>query len=62
VPSILIVPVFPVAAPGVNDMEVVPPPPTVKLGNGVMLRETLVVAPNVPEVPVTVTVTGVEVT
>jgi hypothetical protein len=62
VPSMLIVPVFPVVAPGVTDMEVVPPLPTVKLGSGVMLRETLVVAPSVPEVPVTVTVTGVEVT
>ncbi len=40
VPSILIVPVFPVVAPGVTDMEVVAPLPTVKLGIGAMLRET----------------------
>jgi hypothetical protein len=62
VPSILIVPEFPVVAPGVTDMEVVAPLPTVKLCNAVILRETLVVALKVPEVPVTVTVTGVEVT
>jgi len=62
VPTMLIVPVFPVVAPGEMEMEVVPPLPGVKLGCGVMDREMLVIALNAPEVPVTVTVTGVEVT
>ena len=62
VPTMLIVPVFPEVAPGVTEMEVVPPLPAVKLGCGVMVRETLVIALSVPEVPVTVTVTGEEVT
>ena len=62
VPAMLTVPVFPVVAPGEIDMEVVPPPPPVKPGCGVIVREILVVALTVPEVPVTVTVTGVEVT
>ena len=62
VPTMLIIPVFPVVAPGVIDMEVVPPLPTVKPGCGVIDREILVVALSVPEVPVTVTVTGAEVT
>ena len=62
VPAMLMVPVFPVIAPRAIDMEVVPPLPAVKLGCGVIVRETLVVALRVPEVPVTVTVTGVEVT
>lgn len=62
VPTTLIVPVFPVVAPGLRVMEVVPPVPAVKLGSAVMVSATLVFALNVPEVPVTVTVTGVEVT
>jgi hypothetical protein len=62
VPAMLIVPVFPVVAPGAIDMEVVPPLPAVKLDCGVMEREMLVVALSVPEAPFTVTVTGVEVT
>ena len=62
VPAMLIVPVFPVVAPGAIDMEVVPPLPAVKLGCGVMEREMLVVVLSAPEVPVTVTITGVEVT
>lgn len=62
VPAILIVPVFPVVAPGTIDMEVVPPLPAVKLGCGVMERDTLVIALSAPEVPVTVIVTGAEVT
>ena len=32
VPAMLIVPVFPVVAPGAIEMEVVPPTPAVKLG------------------------------
>jgi hypothetical protein len=60
-PAILIVPVFPVLAPGAIDMEVVPPLPAVKLGCAVMVREMLVAALSAPEVPVTVTVTGAEV-
>jgi hypothetical protein len=62
VPAMLIVPAFPVVAPGAIDMEVVPPLPTVKPGCGVMVREMLVIALCAPEVPVTVTVTGVEMT
>jgi hypothetical protein len=61
VPTKLIVPVFPVVKPGVTVIDVVPPGPAVKLGSGVMLRETLVVAVSEPEVPVMVTVTGLEV-
>lgn len=62
VPAILIVPVFPVVAPGEIEMDVVPPLPGVKLGCEVMEREMLVIAFKAPELPVTVTVTGVEVT
>ena len=62
VPTTLIAPVFPVVAPGLRVMEVVPPLPAVKLGSAVMVNAMLVVALNVPEVPVIVTVTGVEVT
>ena len=62
VPAMLIVPVFPVVAPGAIEMEVVPPLPAVKLGSCVMERDMLAVALSAPEVPVTVTVTGVEVT
>jgi hypothetical protein len=58
----LIVPVLPVVAPGITDMDVVPPVPAVKLGCGVMLREIFAVAVSVPEVPVTVTVAGFNVT
>lgn len=62
VPTTLIAPVFPVVAPGLRVMEVVPPLPAVKLGSAVMVNAMLVVALNVPEVPEIVTVTGVEVT
>jgi hypothetical protein len=62
VPAMLIVPVFPVVAPGVTEMEVVPPPPAVKPDCGVIDRDMLVIALSAPEVPVTVTVTGVVVT
>ena len=60
VPTTLIVPVFPVVAPGVTVMEVVPPVPEVKLGSAVMVSPMLLVALNVPDVPVMVTVTAVE--
>ena len=49
-------------APGLRVMEVVPPLSAVKLGSDVMVNAMLVAALNVPEVPVIVTVTGVEVT
>lgn len=62
VPTTLIVPVFPVVAPGVSVMEVVPLVPAAKLGSAVIVSAMLVVALNVPEVPVMVTVTGVNVT
>jgi hypothetical protein len=62
VPTTLIVPVSPVVAPGVTVMEVAPPLPAVKLGSAVIVSAMLVFAVNVPEVPVTVTVTGLEVT
>lgn len=62
VPATLIVPVFPVVAPGASVIEVVPPVPGVKLGSAVMVSAMLVVALNAPEVPVIVTVTGVGVT
>jgi hypothetical protein len=62
VPATLMVPVFPVVAPGVTLIEVVPPLPAVNMGCGVMLREMLVDSVSVPEVPVIVTVTGVDVT
>jgi len=61
VPATLIVPVFPVVAPGVSVMEVVAPLPAVKLGSAVMDSAMLVVPVNEPEAPVMVTVTGVEV-
>jgi hypothetical protein len=62
VPTTLIVPVFPVVAPGVSVMEVVSPVPAVKLGSALIVSEMLVVALKVLEVPVIVTVTGVGVT
>lgn len=63
VSTTLIVPVFPVVAPGVSVMEVVPPVPAVKLCSAVMFSAMLVFAVNVPpEVPVMVTVTGAVVT
>jgi hypothetical protein len=62
VPATLIVPVFPVVAPGVSVIEVVPPLPAVKPGSAVMVNAMLVVSVNEPEVPVMVTVTGVAVT
>lgn len=61
VPTTLIVPVFPVAAPGETVKVVVPPEPGAKLGSAVIVSAMLVVALNVPEVPVMVTVTGAEV-
>lgn len=62
VPTTLIVPVFPDVAPGDTEIEVVLPVPEVKLGCGVTLREIVVVAVRVSDVPVIVTVTGLEVT
>lgn len=62
VPTTLTVPVFPVVAPGVTVMGVVPPETPVKLGSATILTAMLVLAIKPPEVPVTVTVTGVEVT
>lgn len=61
VPATLMVPVFPVVAPGVTVMDVVPPDPGAKLGAAVTLRLTLVFALSEPEVPVIVTVTALEV-
>lgn len=61
VPATLIVPVFPVVAPGVTVMDVVPPVPGAKVGSAVMLRLMVVFVLNNPEVPVMVTVTGLEV-
>lgn len=61
VPATLIVPTFPVVAPGVTVKDVVPPGPGAKPGSGVMLRSTVVVAPSEPEVPVMVTVIALEV-
>lgn len=62
VPTTLIVPVFPVVAPGVTVIDFVSSEPPVKLGCAVMLSATLVVAFNVPEVPVMVTVAGLDMT
>ena len=62
VPTMLIVPVFPVVDPGVIEIEVVPPLPGVKLGWAVIDSEIVVIALNAPEVPVMVTVTGAVVT
>lgn len=59
VPTTLIVPVFPVVAPGSIVMEVVPPVPIVKPGTAETVSAMLVVALSEPEVPVMVTVTGV---
>lgn len=61
VPTTLIVPVFPVVAPGLSVMDVAPLEPAVKLGSAVIVSAMVVVALNVPEVPVMVTDTGVEV-
>ena len=61
VPATLIVPVFPVVVPGVTVKDVVPPDPGAKPGSPVMLSSTMVVALSEPEVPVTVTVTALEV-
>ena len=61
VPATLIVPVFPVVAPGVIVKDVVPPDPGAKAGSGVMLRSTVVVALRAPEVPVMVTVAALDV-
>lgn len=62
VPATLIVPVFPLVTPGATVIEVVPPLPAVKLGSAVIVSAMFVFAVSVPEVPVTVTVTGLEVT
>jgi len=62
VPATLIVPVFPVVAPGASVMEVVPPLPAVKLGSAVMVSSTLVMAVSESEDPVMFTVNGEEVT
>lgn len=61
-PITLIVPVFPVVAPGITVMDVVPPLPAVKLGGAVIVSAMLAEAVIVPDVPVMVTVTGLEVT
>ena len=60
-PTTLIVPTFPVVAPGESVMVVVPPEPGAKLGSEVMLRLTVVVALKEPEVPAIVTATALEV-
>ncbi len=57
-PTTLMVAVFPVVAPGAMLSAVVPPLPAVKVGSAVTVRVTVVVAVRVPEIPVTVTVTG----
>ena len=62
VPTTLIVPVFPVVAPCATVMEVVPPLPGIKPDCAAMVKERLVVVLSVPEVPVIVTVTEVDVT
>lgn len=60
VPATPIIAVFPVVAPGAS--EIVPSLPPLplgpKVGSAVTVSETVVVALNAPEVPVTVTVTG----
>jgi hypothetical protein len=61
VPTTLIVAVFPVVAPGLSDIVVVPPLPAVKVGSAVIVNAMLVDALNALEAPVMVTVTGVEV-
>ena len=55
IPATLIVPVLPVVVPGLTVKDVVPPDPGATLGSVVMLRSTMVVAFNEPEVPVMVT-------
>ncbi len=61
VPVTLITPVFPVLVPAVIVKAVVPPPAGAKPGGGVMLRSKVVTALSVSEVPVMVTVAGLEV-
>jgi hypothetical protein len=61
VPATLMVPVFPVVEPVVTVKDVVPADPGAMPGSSVMLRSTVVVALTEPEVPVTVTVTALEV-
>ena len=61
IPATLIVPVFPVVAPGVTVKDVVPPDPGATPGSAVMLRSTAVVATSEPEVPVMVTDTALDV-
>ena len=61
VPTTLIVPVFPVVAPGAIDKVVVPPLPAVNAGSGATLSEISAEAVNEPEVPVMVTVTALDV-
>jgi hypothetical protein len=61
VPTTLMVAVFPVVAPGLTDKVALPVPGLApKLGSGVTVSATVVVAVSDPEVPVTVTVAGVE--
>jgi hypothetical protein len=62
VPTTSIVPVFPVVAPCTTVMEVVPPLPAIKLDCAAIVNVRLVFVLSVPEVPVIVTVTGVDVT
>jgi hypothetical protein len=62
VPATLIVPVFPVLAPGARVMEAVPPMPAIKLGCAVIVSAMSVAAVSDPEVPVIVTLTGEDVT
>lgn len=61
VPTTLMVPVFSVVAPCETVMVVVPSGPAVK-GGSAIVRAMLVVAFSAPEVPLMVTVTGLEVT
>jgi len=61
VPATLMTPVFPVVLPGWTVKDPVPPDPGAKPGSEVMLRSMVVVAVSEPEVPVTVTVTALEV-
>jgi hypothetical protein len=61
IPATLMVPVFPVVAPGVTVKDVVPPDPGATPGSAMTLRSTVVVALSEAEVPVTVIVTAPEV-
>ena len=61
VPATLMVPMFPVVAPGVTVKDVVPPDPGATPGSAMTLRSTVVVALSEAEVPVMVIVTAPEV-